>query len=185
MDIKYVSVTEASAVFTKPIHIIGFEITGDSRFSFYDAAAASSDATLLCDTLRGTSYWKNANIVFPIPGLKLNNGLYISGGFDEGLVTVYYHEGKDSLKDILWQPISEAGVQISTGPCELIGMDTWSSGFAAYDEADESETAANKVMQLMTGSYFFYEAVILPEPLVCNNGLYINDTGKGTVFYRK
>ena len=64
-------------------------------------------------------------------------------------------------------------------------MDTWSSGFTAYDEGDESETAANIVMQLKTGSYFFYANHILSEPLVCNNGLYINNTGKGTVFYRK
>ena len=186
MDIKYVSVTANAAVFTSGKHIVGWETTGDSRFSFYDEADDSQTAAQLCDTLRGTSYYKRAHIVFPLPGLKLNNGLYITGGFDEGVVTVYYHESTKVDKSILYCPIAEADVTISTSPCELIGGDIWSGIISVYDEADDSETAARLAMTLRTGSYFFYGNTMFSEPVKCSNGLYVvGASGKGTIFYRK
>ena len=184
MDIKYVSVTANGVVFSSGKHIIGWETTGDSRFSFYDEADDSQTAAQLCDTLRGTSYYKRAHIIFPLPGLKLSNGLYITGGFDEGVVTVYYHEGKDSPKDILYCPVSEANVSLSASPCELVGGDIWSGTISVYDGT--SAVAAQLAMTLRTGSYFFYGNTMFSEPVKCNNGLYIAGTeGKGEIFYRK
>jgi len=184
MDIKYVSVTANGTVFSSGKHIVGWETTGDSRFSFYDEASSDQTAAQLCDTLRGTSYYKRAHIVFPLPGLKLNNGLYITGGFDEGIVTVYYHESEAvSKEDILYCPVSEANVALSTQPCELIGGDIWSGIISVYDGT--AVVAAQLAMTLRTGSYFFYGNTIFSEPVKCNNGLYITGTGgKGEIFYR-
>jgi len=183
MDIKYVSVTANGVVFSSGKHIIGWETTGDSRFSFYDEASDSQTAAQLCDTLRGTSYYKRAHNVFLLPGLKLDNGLYITGGFDEGLVTVYYHEDPNVNGSILYYPISEANVAISTLPCELIGGDIWSGVISVYDGT--AVVAAQLAMTLRTGSYFFYGNTMFPEPVKCNNGLYVAGTGgKGEIFYR-
>ena len=183
MDIKYVSVTANGVVFTSGKHIIGWESTGDSRFSFYDEASSTQTSTLLCETLKGTSYYKRAHNMFPFPGLKLNNGLYITGGFDEGVVTVYYHENQDVGGSILYQPISEANVSLSAQPCELIGADVWSGSILTYDGT--SAVAAQLVSTVKTGSQIQYGNTMFSEPVKCSNGLYIVGTGgKGEIFYR-
>lgn len=182
-DIKYVSLTANGVVFTAPKHIIGWETTGDSRFSFYDEADDSQTAAQLCDTLRGTSYYKRAHNIFPLPGLKLNNGLYVTGGFDEGIVTVYYREDYNVSGSILYQPVSEANVSLSSADCELIGGDIWSGIISVYDGT--AATAAQLVMTLRTGSYFFYGSTMFSQPVDCDNGLYIaGASGKGEIFYR-
>ncbi len=183
MEIKYKVLTANGVVFSSGKHIVGWETTGDSRFSFYDEADSSETAAQLCDTLRGTSYYKRAHNMFPLPGLKLDNGLYVTGGFDEGVVTVYYHDETHVSGSILYQPISEANVAITSADCELIGMDIWSGTILAYDGT--SAVAAQLVGTVKTGSYFFYGDVMYSEPVKCTNGLYIVGTGgKGEVFYR-
>jgi len=183
MDIKHKRLSANGVAFTSKVHIIGFETTGDSRFSFYDSAAETTTASLLCDTLRGTSYYKRAHIVFPLPGLKLGSGLYVSGGFDEGDVIIYYHEEDNVSGSILYQPIAEAAVTIATQSCELIGGDIWSGIISCYDDADA--TAAQLVMTLRIGSQIFYGNTMFSEPIKCNNGLYIaGASGKGEIFYR-
>ncbi len=114
---------------------------------------------------------------------RLDNGLYVTGGFDEGVVTVYYHDETHVSGSILYQPISEANVAITSADCELIGMDIWSGTILAYDGT--SAVAAQLVGTVKTGSYFFYGDVMYSEPVKCTNGLYIVGTGgKGEVFYR-
>ncbi len=183
-DIKHVRVAADSVVFTSGKHIIGWELSdSQGKASMYDSAALTTTAALKADTLRGTAYYKRAHIMFPLPGLKLSSGLYIScDGWGE--VIVYYtDEVSDQRGSILYKPISEASVTISTQPCELIGGDIWSGVISCYDGADA--TAAQLVMTLRTGSYFFYGNTILPEPIKCNNGLYIaGASGKGEIFYR-
>ena len=184
MEIKYVNVTANGVVFTGGKHIVGWESDRQATYSFYDEASSSKTAAQLCETLRGTAYYKRAHNMFPLPGLKLNNGLYI---YNEdatfGTVTVYYHEETKVSGNILYQPISEANVAITAADCELIGMDIWSGSILAYDGT--SAVAAQLVGTLKTGSYYFYSNVMYSEPVKCTNGLYIVGTGgKGEIFYR-
>jgi len=185
MDIKYVNVTAATQVFSHGVHVVGWESSGRGRFHMFDEADSSQTAAQLADTIRGTTYYGRAWNMFPLPGLKLSNGLYLpSEGFDVGAVIIYYHEGKDSPKDILYCPVSEANVSLSSSPCELIGGDIWSGIISVYDGT--AVVAAQLAMTLRTGSYFFYGRTMFSEPVKCNNGLYIAGTeGKGEIFYRK
>jgi hypothetical protein len=184
MEIKYVSVTANGVVFTGGKHIVGWESDRQATYSFYDEASSSKTAAQLCDTLRGTAYYKRAHNVFPLPGVKLNNGLYI---YNEdatfGTVTVYYHEDYNVSGSILYCPISEANVSLSSAACELIGVDVWSGSILVYDGT--SAIAGQLVSTVKTGSYFFYGSTMFSEPIDCDNGLYIVGTGgKGEIFYR-
>jgi hypothetical protein len=181
MEIKYVRVASDGVVFTGGKHIVGWETKGKTEVDFYDEADNSQTAAQLCDTLHGTDYYQRAHIIFPLPGLKLSHGLYISDIGDE--VIVYYHEETDVSGSILYCPISEANVSLSSAACELIGVDVWSGSILVYDGT--SAVAGQLVSTLKTGSYFHYSNTIFSQPIDCDNGLYIVGTGgKGEIFYR-
>lgn len=188
MDIKYVSVTEATdygaVVFTGGKHIVGWETNRQATYSFYDEADGSKTAAQKCDTLMGSAYYQHAHNIFPLPGLKLNNGLYI---YNEdatfGTVTVYYHEEPHVSGSILYYPISEANVSLSSAKCELIGVDCWGGEILVYDGT--SAVAGQLVSTGKKSNYSFYSSIMFSQPIDCDNGLYIVGTGgKGEIFYR-
>lgn len=183
MDIQYVHCTANGQAIAGECHVVGMESLADSRFSFYDEADDSQTAASLCNTLKASSYHMWAKIMFPLPGMKISNGVYVAGGFDEGTVNIWYHRGKAIKDSILWTPISEANVTISAQPCELIGGNIWSGSILIYDAA--SAIAANLISTMKTGSYFSYSETMFSSPIKCVNGLYIVGTGgKGEIFWR-
>ena len=190
-DILYSSITANTQVTTQRCHLIGIETENHSDQLVYDEGDNSQTAARLVNHIEASTYWKYNNIIFPLPGIKCDNGIYVINSGGTG--TIYYYTGElegegrhvcGPEKGILYSAIT-ADTQITTQDCWLVGGDVNAGTIIVYDEDDATNTATSKVFTMKIGSYRHYNRIILQEPIKCQ-GLYALATdasGAGTVYY--
>lgn len=88
--------------------------------------------------------------------------------------------------EILYKSVT-AAIQVSTQECWLVGVELSNSGNASmivYDEADDGETAAKKVVNMKCSSYNRNNSIIFPDEGVQCDGIYVTlSAGIVTIYY--
>lgn len=183
--ILYRTITAPTQVAVGECYLDGVEVSDEMEQYIYDEADNSRTASLMVCRMHASSYYKYENMVFPSPGLKMNNGIYAY--WEKKVATVYYHYKKRNTaeRNILYSSIlASTSKQVTIFPCYLVGAQIDSGTIAIYDESDDTNSAGSLVATMKMGSHKSYNGKMFSEPIKCSNGLYALTTdGAGIVYY--